>query len=435
MNYPAPSPLRQEDYEAIEAAVMETERGRWFLSEFARRNRSTDTGRVLEVLDRLETLLKARAAQPALPPPQAPQPPIQPVLDVITREIVQIERGMSSARADLSRIEGMIKAKPEPAPVVVPPVVVPESVTNGMAAMERALAATRTDLARLETLVRMKAQRAEPAPTPAPVVKPTVPDEIRQGIADIERELATARMEMARLAREADAGGRILHASEDLETVVAATEQATQEILAAAERIQETAWTLRESGADGAACDALDALATEIYLACSFQDLTGQRIARVVKTMSFVQDRIGSFVETLGIEPTPIAPEPDEPVPSAPRASGPARAGEGVDQARVDGLMDEDDLFEPAPRADNQNAAAVPPSEPVAKPERLPVPAAATAPAPRTHGALALAPEPVHEPAPEPQAVPQPKPRPDARAVPEVDFAELAFAEKVALFS
>jgi hypothetical protein len=170
----------------------------------------------------------------------------------------------------------------------------------------------------------------------------------------------------------------------------------------------------------------LDAQATEIYLACSFQDLTGQRIARVVKTMSFVQERISGFVETLGIEPTPIVPEPDIAERQGPRANGPARVGEGVDQARVDGLMDEDDLFEPVPRV-ARPAAPVQPTEPAATSDPRPIPA----PAPRTHGALALAPDLEREP----EAAPPQKQQPDGRAATEVDFAELAFAEKVALFS
>ena len=40
---PAPMPLTDADYEAIEAAVVETNRGRWFLAEYARRNRHADT--------------------------------------------------------------------------------------------------------------------------------------------------------------------------------------------------------------------------------------------------------------------------------------------------------------------------------------------------------------------------------------------------------
>jgi len=47
------------DFDAIEAAVMETERGRWFLAEFIRRRRAEDTMRILAAIDRLER----RAAQ------------------------------------------------------------------------------------------------------------------------------------------------------------------------------------------------------------------------------------------------------------------------------------------------------------------------------------------------------------------------------------
>ena len=42
------------DFDAIEAAVMETARGRWFLKEYARRNRNADTQAVLEAVDRLK---------------------------------------------------------------------------------------------------------------------------------------------------------------------------------------------------------------------------------------------------------------------------------------------------------------------------------------------------------------------------------------------
>jgi hypothetical protein len=42
------------DYDAIEAAVMETTRGRWFLREYARRNRNADTEAVLAAVAGLE---------------------------------------------------------------------------------------------------------------------------------------------------------------------------------------------------------------------------------------------------------------------------------------------------------------------------------------------------------------------------------------------
>src|SRR5262249_43542650 len=77
-------------------------------------------------------------------------------------------------------------------------------------------------------------------------------------------------------------------------------ERATSDILAAAERIQEIAWTLRERGADSAICDALDQRATDIYSACSFQDLTGQRTRKVVDVLQFLEDRIRAMIEIWG---------------------------------------------------------------------------------------------------------------------------------------
>jgi hypothetical protein len=44
----------QHDFEAIEAAVQESPRGRWFLGEFARRNRAADTLMLLEAIRKLE---------------------------------------------------------------------------------------------------------------------------------------------------------------------------------------------------------------------------------------------------------------------------------------------------------------------------------------------------------------------------------------------
>jgi hypothetical protein len=55
------------DFDTIEAAVMETARGRWFLKEYARRNRNADTQAVLEALERLkEKRLDANTVAPLM---------------------------------------------------------------------------------------------------------------------------------------------------------------------------------------------------------------------------------------------------------------------------------------------------------------------------------------------------------------------------------
>lgn len=67
MTIAAPPPgLQPEDYEEIEAAVMETARGRWFLSEYARRLRAAEIDRLLAAVARLERRLDgADAPTPA----------------------------------------------------------------------------------------------------------------------------------------------------------------------------------------------------------------------------------------------------------------------------------------------------------------------------------------------------------------------------------
>jgi hypothetical protein len=56
----------EEDYDAIREAFMETARGRWFLDEYARRNRNADTRMVLDAVARIEETI---AAQKQPPPP------------------------------------------------------------------------------------------------------------------------------------------------------------------------------------------------------------------------------------------------------------------------------------------------------------------------------------------------------------------------------
>jgi hypothetical protein len=55
----------EADYDAIREAFMETSRGRWFLSEYAKRNRNADTTMVLDAVARIEQNLAAQKQAPA----------------------------------------------------------------------------------------------------------------------------------------------------------------------------------------------------------------------------------------------------------------------------------------------------------------------------------------------------------------------------------
>ena len=59
----------REQYEALESAVMESARGRWFLAEYAKRNRAADTTMLLEALKKLENVASLTPAKAERPQP------------------------------------------------------------------------------------------------------------------------------------------------------------------------------------------------------------------------------------------------------------------------------------------------------------------------------------------------------------------------------
>lgn len=61
----SPTSLSDSDYDAIAAAVMETSRGRWFMNEFARRNRHADTQQLLTAIERIERAVGPAASDQA----------------------------------------------------------------------------------------------------------------------------------------------------------------------------------------------------------------------------------------------------------------------------------------------------------------------------------------------------------------------------------
>ena len=59
--------VTNSDYDAIESAIMESSRGRWFLSEYARRNRHADTNLLLSAIYNSSAYLANRIGTPPAP--------------------------------------------------------------------------------------------------------------------------------------------------------------------------------------------------------------------------------------------------------------------------------------------------------------------------------------------------------------------------------
>jgi chemotaxis protein CheZ len=98
-------------------------------------------------------------------------------------------------------------------------------------------------------------------------------------------------------------GVTVNHAAGELGAVVIDTEGATNNILAAAERIEMLAGVIQSektTQAMKARAGEIAALVMSVYEACNFQDLTGQRISRVCDTLNFVESRVQRMAEVWG---------------------------------------------------------------------------------------------------------------------------------------
>jgi chemotaxis regulatin CheY-phosphate phosphatase CheZ len=259
-----PAPLSEADYSAIEAAVLETARGRWFLAEYARRNRHADTLMLISALDRIEAAVRGQGS-------------------------------VDSA------------------------------------------------------------------------------DRIRFDLVDMAKAIARTKAEIASIKPDAEHHGKFGEATEELDSIVQATEGATSDILAAAEQVQEIAWTLREQGLEPEICDVLDSKATDVYTACSFQDLTGQRTRKVIQVLRYLEGRINAMIKIWGLGGAMAAEAAEnEEARHGEEAllNGPALPGHGLDQGDIDIVMAPAEHAVPLA----QTPVVPTPAEPVAERAQEPAP-------------------------------------------------------------
>ena len=176
-----PARPAQGDYDAICAAVMHSARGRWFLDEFARRNRNDDTTLLLDAIERIEAVIRGDRSREAF--------------QSFRVGLLEMARAIAETRAEVAGI------KPEPAP-------------HGKLA-----------------------QPAKPAASPSP------------------------------------------------------------DVFAAAERIQDVVWAMRERGLDPAMCEQIEALATSILSASSLRDPNSHRAQKLGEVLQSLERRINTMLE------------------------------------------------------------------------------------------------------------------------------------------
>ena len=98
-------------------------------------------------------------------------------------------------------------------------------------------------------------------------------------------------------------GGEMSRVSGELGAVVGGTEEATQQILEAAEAIDQAATALTKVNSPDQQkrlSEEIGERVVSIFEACNFQDLTGQRISKVMSTMKFIESHITVMMDIWG---------------------------------------------------------------------------------------------------------------------------------------
>ncbi len=154
----------------------------------------------------------------------------------------------------------------------------------------------------------LRNQIAPPAPEPP---KPADPhrlqhaevQKLRSELEVIQAAIVKTKHEIATVHLSGFQGPEMARVTHELDAIVDGTEQATQSILNCAEEIDQAANTLsamvRNDHEKGLAQDVQDRV-VQIFEACNFQDITGQRISKVVATLKFIETHIASMMEIWG---------------------------------------------------------------------------------------------------------------------------------------
>jgi len=160
-----------------------------------------------------------------------------------------------------------------------------------------------TALRHHELMTEIMALRALLAPRPSPKSAShesgrdqiTKAHDFKTELDLIHEAIRRTKLEMGGLEKSGYFGPQIARVGRELDAVVDGTERATQNILKEAEAIDQIASTLtsllKGEYAQGLAQDMRDHV-VKIFEACNFQDLTGQRIGKVVTTLKFIEDHI-----------------------------------------------------------------------------------------------------------------------------------------------
>ena len=153
------------------------------------------------------------------------------------------------------------------------------------------------------------------------------------------------RQELASIAQTKGAQTTFESMADRLDAIVASTAEATETILAAMESIDGLIDKIRahpEPAELDALCDQIADQTMAAMEACSFQDLTGQRVSKVIGSLRFVEERVNAMAEICGqneIAQIDEYAEFPEQTDDGVALDGPQRPGDAISQDEIDRLF------------------------------------------------------------------------------------------------
>jgi chemotaxis protein CheZ len=153
-------------------------------------------------------------------------------------------------------------------------------------------------------------------------------------VEELGQMIANTKSEIAALRVDDITDHDIPFATDELDAIVEHTAHATDAILESCEMLDEVAATVT-----GEAATKLLAAQTKIYEACSFQDITGQRITKVVTTLKTIEGKVAHIIGTFGATAAAARVSTIHVASDADLLNGPQLPAHAMDQSDIDKLL------------------------------------------------------------------------------------------------
>jgi chemotaxis protein CheZ len=171
----------------------------------------------------------------------------------------------------------------------------------------------------------------------------TVADQrLKYEISNLAQYIERFRQEIARL-NKGEPGSNFKNMSDHLDAIIKHTDSATHAILQNLEEISDLVGKIQDKVSDAetnALCDEAMEKTTNAMESCTFQDITGQRVTKIIRSMQFVEERVGAMVELMGRDAvekkvSELPPEEEK----DPLLNGPQLPGNAISQDDIDKLF------------------------------------------------------------------------------------------------